>query len=602
MDKRKRASAFFAFAVLLLAPSLAWAQSYLACQTGGVVTVCPGDARLKTTYKIGSAYLDLSGLASVYVALTGDQTIGGTKTFSAAPVMSGASIALNTIPAGSVAPGTVDNTEFGYLDGVTGPLQGQITSIANDVALISGSAQTLYLQETASDIVGYETLRTQPSAAAEDWDQVSVSSATSPLLIDSYATESGNPGVTSWPAGNWIFHVHGTVDSNTGVTQILARVYSRTVGGTETLLFSATSDEMDTANNEYQFNAYETAFAVGQTDRLVIKFYATTTSAAARTVRIYYQGQTQASYVGTPIPSPVAVSGVANQVLATPNGSTGTVVLRKIVGADITDASVSADKITGGTIGRLLYDNGTGGAWTGAGTSGYLLQSAAPGFAPVWSNTLTGVTIPGDLNTITGLTQSTLAPTFLLAAANGGTGQSTYTAGQTLYASAATTLSKLNIGAANTVYTSTGSAPSWAALPTASSGSSVLGAAFPLTSTDTYQDTGLSVSPPSAGEYQLTAQVKATLLATTGAPYATCRLYNVTAGAVLTNSELWVAFSPSAAMYAINTATSQKTYTLAAASTIRLECARRQATVWSVSEISSDVDGRTVLSYVKLAS
>lgn len=186
--------------------------------------------------------------------------------------------------------------------------------------------------------------------------------------------------------------------------------------------------------------------------------------------------------------------------------------------------------------------------------------------------------------------------------ANGGTGQSTYAAGQTLYATGATTLSKLNIGAANTVYTSTGSAPSWAALPTASSGSSVLGAAFPLTSTDTYQDTGLSVSTPSGGEHQITAQVKATLLATTGSPYATCRLYNVTAGAVLANSELFVAFSPAAGTYGINTATAQKTYTLAAASTIRLECARRQATVWSVSEISSDVDGRTVLSYVKLAS
>lgn len=139
-------------------------------------------------------------------------------------------------------------------------------------------------------------------------------------------------------------------------------------------------------------------------------------------------------------------------------------------------------------------------------------------------------------------------------------------------------------------------------LQTASSGSAVLGAAFPLTSTDTYQDTGLSVSTPSGGEHQITAQVKATLLATTGSPYATCRLYNVTAGAVLANSELFVAFSPAAGTYGINTATAQKTYTLAAASTIRLECARRQATVWSVSEISSDVDGRTVLSYVKLAS
>lgn len=44
----------------------------------------------------------------------------------------------------------------------------------------------------------------------------------------------------------------------------------------------------------------------------------------------------------------------------------------------------------------------------------------------------------------------------------GGTNISSYTAGDILYASGTTTLSKLGIGAANTVQVSTGSAPSWA--------------------------------------------------------------------------------------------------------------------------------------------
>lgn len=132
--------------------------------------------------------------------------------------------------------------------------------------------------------------------------------------------------------------------------------------------------------------------------------------------------------------------------------------------------------------------------------------------------------------------------------------------------------------------------------------SAVLGAAFPLTSTGTYQDTGLSVSLPSAGTYVITAQVRATLVSTVGAPYATARLYNVTAGAAVSESELFVAFAPTAGTYAINTATLTKVITVGAASTIRLEAARQQATSWAISEISSDLDGRTVLSYVKLAS
>ena len=51
--------------------------------------------------------------------------------------------------------------------------------------------------------------------------------------------------------------------------------------------------------------------------------------------------------------------------------------------------------------------------------------------------------------------------TGVLAVANGGTGLSSYTAGDLVYASGATTISKLAIGAANTVLTSSGTAPQW---------------------------------------------------------------------------------------------------------------------------------------------
>lgn len=66
----------------------------------------------------------------------------------------------------------------------------------------------------------------------------------------------------------------------------------------------------------------------------------------------------------------------------------------------------------------------------------------------------------------TGLTPS--SPSFgnvvlsgTLNAANGGTGTSSYTAGDTLYASGSTTLSKLTIGTNGFVMTSNGSAPTW---------------------------------------------------------------------------------------------------------------------------------------------
>jgi hypothetical protein len=78
---------------------------------------------------------------------------------------------LTGIPATGIGGGTVDNTEFGYLDGVTSPIQDQLNTLATDVALATSGGNTFYLQEIASDIAGYETLRTQPSTAAEDWDE-----------------------------------------------------------------------------------------------------------------------------------------------------------------------------------------------------------------------------------------------------------------------------------------------------------------------------------------------------------------------------------------------------------------------------------------------
>lgn len=58
-------------------------------------------------------------------------------------------------------------------------------------------------------------------------------------------------------------------------------------------------------------------------------------------------------------------------------------------------------------------------------------------------------------------TAGTLTLSGTLVAANGGTGQSSYTAGDTLYASGSTALSKLAIGTTDYIMTSSGTAPQW---------------------------------------------------------------------------------------------------------------------------------------------
>jgi hypothetical protein len=144
--------------------------------------------------------------------------------------------------------------------------------------------------------------------------------------------------------------------------------------------------------------------------------------------------------------------------------------------------------LTSYTAGDLsYYASGTALTKLGIGSSGQVLTST--GSAPQWS-TLSGVAVTTFAGGTTGLTPATatsgavtLAGT--LVAANGGTGQSSYTAGDLLYATGSTALSKLGIGtngqallvSAGTLAWGTASATTVNALTIATTG----GAAAPVT-------------------------------------------------------------------------------------------------------------------------
>lgn len=67
-----------------------------------------------------------------------------------------------------------------------------------------------------------------------------------------------------------------------------------------------------------------------------------------------------------------------------------------------------------------------------------------------------------DFATVAGVVNLATDVTGTLAAANGGTGQSSYTTGDTLYASGSTALSKLPVGTTGQVLTVAGGIPTWA--------------------------------------------------------------------------------------------------------------------------------------------
>lgn len=138
---------------------------------------------------------------------------------------------------------------------------------------------------------------------------------------------------------------------------------------------------------------------------------------------------------------------------------------------------------------------------------------------------------------------------------------------------------------------------------TSTYGASVLGATYTLSATNgTYSDTGLSVPLPSAGTYKVTADVRAEVLVSSGAgAFIECEFYNSTDAAAVSNSERIMAQANQVNVLSQGTWPINKIITVAASKTIKLYCSRNAGTTYTTSDIPSDANGRTEMSYVKIS-
>lgn len=106
-----------------------------------------------------------------------------------------------------------------------------------------------------------------------------------------------------------------------------------------------------------------------------------------------------------------------------------------------------------GNSGKFLSTDATNTAWT-------TLTKTMVGLGNVENTALTGWAGSTSITTLGTIATGVWSGT-AVAVAKGGTGQSSYTAGDLLYATGATATSKLGIGTANKFLTSSGSAPQW---------------------------------------------------------------------------------------------------------------------------------------------
>lgn len=139
------------------------------------------------------------------------------------------------------------------------------------------------------------------------------------------------------------------------------------------------------------------------------------------------------------------------------------------------------------------------------------------------------------------------------------------------------------------------------ALPGATNGLTVLPSNYDVTANATWENTGLSVSLPSAGTYCVFAEARCTVLANTAGSHMMVRLYDSTAGAAVTNTERLVAYTYVASDTSIETVRVTGFITVTGATTVRLEAWRFSAGAWTIARVATGSAGQTVLGYLKVS-
>ena len=261
------------------------------------------------------------------------------------------------------------------------------------------------------------------------------------VLTRSTDTNSYGPGTQQLSEGDYFFVQNGTV--NKGNSYVCSTVGTITFGTTAITFSQFSTSQIYTAGTGLTLT--NTVFSITNTG-VTANTYGS--ASAVPVIAVNAQGQIT-SAASTNIA--IAASQVTSGTLAVAQGGTN---------------------IASYTIGDLLYASGaTTLSKLGIGGSGSYLSSS--GTAPQW-NAAAALTKTDDTNVT--LTLGGSASTALLNAASitvgwsgqlatgrGGTGLSTYTAGDLIYYSTGTALSKLGIGTSTYILTSSGSAPQWSA-------------------------------------------------------------------------------------------------------------------------------------------
>lgn len=321
-----------------------------------------------------------------------------------------------------------DVTQSGAVSGQS-PVWDGASWVASTIptSTVSATGKNYYLHgDTASDIGGYMQATATPSAGVA-YEITTAVTGTAYVAVEEFITDSGEPNVTTLPAGIASRMIHARLSSSNAVAKLKLDLYKRATGGTETLLRSSESHEfVGTATEEINWDSvYPTAETLDATDRFVFKLFAARVSGTAsfNVITIYEGdygtrvattitgssgsvtsidasgGTTGLSFTGGPITASGTLTlsgilaaanggtgvdnstgGTANTFWARPDGATGAATYRAIVAADV----------------PVLNQNTTGSAatlTTPRAINGIDFDGSAPITVTAAAGTLTGTTL-----------------------------------------------------------------------------------------------------------------------------------------------------------------------------------------------------------------
>lgn len=173
-------------------------------------------------------------------------------------------------------------------------INGSITSPTS-----AGSGVSFFYSGALSGISTYELISKSPDADPEQDETITVNNETLPF--EAYSTDVAL-GRTSIDAGIWTFNTYAYAVPTDGISSLIFDVYKRASGGTETLLFSVESQDINNSSVELLITStVQPAFTILVTDLLVVKLSAKTTNTNPTVIHFVHSGTVHYSNILTPL-------------------------------------------------------------------------------------------------------------------------------------------------------------------------------------------------------------------------------------------------------------------------------------------------------------